>query len=67
MSQGGEMETYEAAYRDLMSSPVPREGLPLSLGGSRNKVEMSSPMSDDDDPYARLVRELDTIPVYWFL
>ncbi len=67
MSQRDEMQTYEAAFRELMSSPVPREGLPLSPGIVRSRIEMASPGSHDDDPYARLMRELDTIPVYWFL
>lgn len=66
MSQGEEMETYEAAYRELLSSPVPREGLPPSPGVVR-RIEMSRPTLQDDDPYERLVRELDTVPFRWFL
>jgi hypothetical protein len=65
MSQGEEMETYEAAYRELLSSPVPQEGLPLSPVVRR--TEMSRPTLQNDDPYERLVRELDTVPLRWLL
>ena len=58
------MDSYEAVYKALLLSPVPREGIGH---GAVRKIEMSWPTPPEDDPYDRLVRELDTIPFRWFL
>jgi hypothetical protein len=55
------MDTYEAVYMELLSPPFPREGSPLPRGAVL-KISTLMAKPDRDDPYARLIREMEPVP-----
>lgn len=56
------MHTYEEACKELLSSPVPREGLVLPRVLVWRMA--ATPDKHDDDLYAALVRDSGSLPSY---